>query len=82
MGACWRPGVFERLTTNIYGCTWAAALDEETDLWPREAGLTLERWRLWWGRRLQALSTEENSDERTRIVATEGAGVVERLLEE
>ncbi|KAI1402539.1 hypothetical protein F4819DRAFT_485500 [Hypoxylon fuscum] len=26
---------------------WAAALDDKTELWPREDGLTRERWRLW-----------------------------------
>jgi hypothetical protein len=35
---------------------WAAALDEKTELWPREDGLTRERWQLW-ERRLRELST-------------------------
>lgn len=58
---------------------WAAALDTKTELWPRNAGLTLERWLLW-GERLQALSTEGNLDEETRKVVTEAAEVVQGLL--
>lgn len=59
---------------------WAAALDDQTDLWPREAGLTREQWQLW-GERLRALSAKGNLDEGTRMVVTEAAGVVGGLLE-
>lgn len=59
---------------------WAAALDEKTELWPREDGLTRERWRLW-KRRLRELSTEgEMLDEETRVVVAETAEVVSGLL--
>lgn len=59
---------------------WAAALDEQTDLWPRADGLTEERWRLW-GVRLRTLSEEdEKLCEETRAVAKEAARVVEGLL--
>jgi hypothetical protein len=61
---------------------WAAALDDKTELWPREDGLTQERWRLW-AKRLRALSTkEENLDEETRAVVKEATKVVEGILEE
>ncbi|KAJ5823434.1 hypothetical protein N7447_005774 [Penicillium robsamsonii] len=59
---------------------WAAALDDQTELWPREDGLTRERWRLW-GERLQALSTEGILDKETRVVVTEAAEVVGGILE-
>ncbi|KAI1762466.1 hypothetical protein GGR53DRAFT_532608 [Hypoxylon sp. FL1150] len=59
---------------------FAATLDYKTELWPREDGLTRERWRLW-GERLRVLSTEErNFDEETRAVITEAANVVEDIL--
>lgn len=61
---------------------WAAALDDKTEPWPREDGLTRERWRLW-GNKLRALSTEEGRlNEETRAVLTEAAEVVEGILEE
>ena len=61
---------------------WAAALDDKTELWPKEDGLTRERWQLW-NDRLWSLSTEkEILDEETRAVVTDAAGVVSRLLEE
>ncbi|KAF2177740.1 hypothetical protein K469DRAFT_719484 [Zopfia rhizophila CBS 207.26] len=61
---------------------WAAALDEKTELWPREDGLTRERWRLW-EERLRALSTEGgNLDEKTRAVLTEAVEVVKGILKE
>lgn len=61
---------------------WSAALDDKTELWPREDGLTRERWQLW-GDRLWSLSTEKEGilDEETRAVVTEAAGVVSGLLE-
>jgi hypothetical protein len=59
---------------------WEAALDEPTDLWPREDGLNRERWKLW-EERLLALSTDEASlDEETRGVVKEAYDVVEDLL--
>ncbi|KAF7131350.1 hypothetical protein CNMCM5793_004464 [Aspergillus hiratsukae] len=60
---------------------WAAALDEMTELWPREDGLTRERWQLW-ERRLRELSTEEKLDGETRAVVVEAAEVVSGLLNE
>jgi len=61
---------------------WGAALDDKTELWPREDGLTSERWRLW-ENRLQALGTkEEILDEDTRVVVTEAANVVKAILDE
>ncbi|CAN9273543.1 unnamed protein product [Alternaria sp. RS040] len=59
---------------------WEAALDEPTDLWPREDGLNRERWKLW-EKRLLALSTDEASlDEETRDLVKEAYHVVEDLL--
>ncbi|CAN9270682.1 unnamed protein product [Alternaria alternata] len=59
---------------------WEAALDEPTDLWPREDGLNRERWQLW-EERLLALSTDEASlDEETRGLVKEAYDVVEDLL--
>lgn len=59
---------------------YAAALDDKTELWPREDGLTRDRWGLW-GNKLRALSTEEGKlDEETRIMVTEAAEVIEGLL--
>lgn len=53
---------------------WADALDHKTELWPREGGQTLQRWR----ERLPALSSEEgNSSEETKTVVTEAANVDE-----
>jgi len=61
---------------------WATALDEKTELWPREDGLTKERWRLW-EKRLLALSTKEGHlAEDTRLVVTDAANVVGAILEE
>jgi hypothetical protein len=74
--ALWRVGP-EELRRH-----WAAALDEKTELWPRNGGLTRERWELW-GKRLRALSTEDgNLDDETRAVVIEAAEVVERILKE
>lgn len=61
---------------------WGAALDERTELWQREDGLTRDRWVLW-GDRLRALSTEgEKLDEETRLMLGEAAQVVESMLGE
>ncbi|OQE43576.1 hypothetical protein PENCOP_c003G03458 [Penicillium coprophilum] len=59
---------------------WAAALDDPTELWPRENGLTRDRWRLW-GERLRALCTEGILDKKTRVVVTEASEVVSGILE-
>jgi hypothetical protein len=60
---------------------WATALDDKTELWPREDGLTRERWQLW-ERRLQDLSTEvEILDGELRAVVAEAAKLVSGLLE-
>jgi hypothetical protein len=59
---------------------WGAALDEKTELWLREDGLTRERWQLW-ERRLRELSAEgETLDGETRAVVAEAAEVVGGLL--
>lgn len=59
---------------------WAAALDERTELWPRDDGLVLDRWRLW-AERLRDLSTdEEHLDDETRGVLIEAAAVVGDIL--
>jgi hypothetical protein len=59
---------------------WGAALDERTELWPREDGLTRERWELW-ERRLRELSAEgEILDGETGAVVEEAAEGVSRLL--
>jgi len=61
---------------------WAAALDDKTELWPREDGLTRERWRLW-GDRLWALSTEKGIlGEETGALVTEAAEAVDSIIEE
>jgi len=60
---------------------WAAALEEKTDLWPREDGLMRERWQLW-EERLRTLSVEERFDGETRKVLAEAAEVVAGLLAE
>ncbi|KAI2617196.1 hypothetical protein GGR54DRAFT_608602 [Hypoxylon sp. NC1633] len=62
--------------------SWAAALNDKTELWQREDGLTRDRWRLW-EERLRALSLEGGKlDEETRSLLTEAAGVVEGILRE
>jgi hypothetical protein len=60
---------------------WAAALDYKTALWPREDGLTRERWQLW-EERLRVLSTDKSLDEETRAVVQEACEVVESVLQE
>lgn len=56
---------------------WATALGDKTALWPREDGLTRERWHLW-ERRLRDLSAEGE----TRAVVAEAAEVVSGLMGE
>jgi hypothetical protein len=58
------------------------SLDVKTELWPREDGLTAERWRLW-EERLRALSTEDGSlDEKVRAQAIRAADEIKSILEE
>lgn len=59
---------------------WAAALEEETDYWPRKDGLTPDRWRLWL-ERLRALSADVRLDEETRAATREAAETVQDLIE-
>lgn len=61
------------------GRHWAPALKQKTDLWPREDGLTQDRWRLWI-ERLRAASTEEQFDEETRTAAKDAAELTEGFL--
>lgn len=61
---------------------WGKSLDWKTELWPREDGLTPERWRLW-KERLRTLSNEDGClNEETRALAIEAADVVKSILEE
>ena len=61
---------------------WGAALDDNTDLWPREDGLTRDRWQLWRDR-MQALSTEGlYFEDKTRVVLKEAEEVFTALLDE
>lgn len=60
---------------------WAVALDEETDFWPGNRGLTRERWRLWEDR-LHGLAADcEHFDELTRTVICGAANVIHKLLQ-
>lgn len=60
---------------------WGAAFDDKTELWPREDGLTPERWGLW-EKRLWDLSTDDNVlDEETRAVVKEAYEVVKAILD-
>ncbi|THX09189.1 hypothetical protein D6D13_06137 [Aureobasidium pullulans] len=60
---------------------WAAALEEETELWPRKDGLTKERLRLWLDR-IRSLATDrEHFDQMTRVIIAEAADVVGELLQ-
>ncbi|KAI4912259.1 uncharacterized protein J4E92_010110 [Alternaria infectoria] len=60
---------------------WGPAMDDPTELWPREDGLTPERWGLW-EKRLWDLSTDEESlDEDTRAMVKEAYEVVEAILD-
>ncbi|KEQ78394.1 hypothetical protein M438DRAFT_401195 [Aureobasidium pullulans EXF-150] len=60
---------------------WTAAIEEETELWPRKDGLTKERWRLWLDR-LRSLATDrEHFDQITRVIIAEAADVVGELLQ-
>ncbi|KAK3342034.1 hypothetical protein B0T25DRAFT_636024 [Lasiosphaeria hispida] len=58
-----------------------AALDWETELWPRKDGLTRERWVLW-AARLRGLGVEGVFDEELTTLVNEAAAVVEGLLGE
>ncbi|KAH8711962.1 hypothetical protein GQ44DRAFT_714184 [Phaeosphaeriaceae sp. PMI808] len=61
---------------------WADTLDWKSERWPREDGLTGERWRLW-EERLRTLSKEDESlDDGTRAMAVEAADVIKSILAE
>jgi hypothetical protein len=63
---------------KLYG----RSLDLPTELWPREDGLTPERWQLW-EERLRALSTEDRGlDEKVRNLAIRAADEIKSVLEE
>lgn len=83
VAAIWVRDGAQALWNTDYGDLrkeWEAALDEPTDLWPREDGLNRERWQLW-EERLLALSTDEASlDEETRGLVKEAYEVTEELL--
>lgn len=55
---------------------WAAALDEKTEFWPREDGLTWERWKLWMERLIALRAGEELLDEETRGIAAQAVDVI------
>ena len=61
---------------------FAAALDDDvSELWPKDDGLTPERWGLW-EKRLWDLSTDEDRlDEETRAVVKEAYEVVKGILD-
>ncbi|KAI4940371.1 hypothetical protein J4E86_011005 [Alternaria arbusti] len=61
---------------------FAAALDDDvSELWPKDDGLTPERWGLW-EKRLWDLSMDEDRlDEETRAVVKEAYEVVEGILD-
>lgn len=60
--------------------TWAAALDEPTELYQREDGLTRDRWQLW-AKRFQELSTDNQGlIAETRAMVSGAAEVVKNLL--
>jgi hypothetical protein len=60
---------------------WAAALDDETQLWPCNKGLTRGRWSLWEDR-LRGLAIDEaHFEEYTRSIMSEAANVVNELLQ-
>ncbi|KAH6878458.1 hypothetical protein BKA58DRAFT_466138 [Alternaria rosae] len=61
---------------------FAAALDDDvSELWPKDDGLTPERWGLW-EKRLWDLSMDESRlDEETRAVVKEAYDVVEAILD-
>lgn len=61
---------------------WSAALDDQTELWSREDGLTQKRWQLWADRLRDFSKAEAGLDEETRTVAAEAAGVINSLLAE
>jgi hypothetical protein len=61
---------------------YGRSLNFKTELWPREDGLTAERWQLW-EERLRALSTEDDVlDEEVRAGAIRAADEIKSILEE
>lgn len=82
--ACMRDGgeALWRTNREELGQHWGSALHKETEMWPREEGLTRERWQLW-EERLRLLNTEVGHlDEETKAVVAEAADVVAALLAE
>jgi hypothetical protein len=60
---------------------WALALDEETQLWPCNKGLTRQRWLLWEDRMRALAADEKHLDESTTTVMLAAADVVKELLQ-
>jgi hypothetical protein len=60
---------------------WALALDEETQLWPCNEGLTRQRWLLWEDRMRALAVDEKHLEELTTKVMLEAADVVKELLQ-
>jgi hypothetical protein len=61
---------------------YGKSLNFKTELWPREDGLTAERWQLW-EERLRTLSTEDGIlDEDVRAGAIRAADEIKSILEE
>jgi hypothetical protein len=60
---------------------WAAALDDETQLWPCNKGLIRERWSLWEDRLRALVKDEEHFEEPIRTIMSEAADVIKELLQ-
>lgn len=58
---------------------WGDAMAEKTELWPRDDGLTRERWEMWLTR-LRALSVAPLEKE-TRTIVVQAVKVMEDLLD-
>ncbi|KAH9882559.1 hypothetical protein J1614_000795 [Plenodomus biglobosus] len=59
---------------------WAAALDEQTEFWPRKDGLTWERWKLWMERLIALRAGEEVLDEETRGITAQAVDVIRDIV--
>jgi hypothetical protein len=59
---------------------WALALDEQTQSWPCDQGLTRKRWLLWEDRLRALAADEKHLGESTKRVMLEAADVVKELL--
>jgi hypothetical protein len=60
---------------------WTLALDEETQSWPCNEGLTKQRWRLWEDRMRALAADGKRIRESTTTVMLEAADVVKELLQ-